>query len=295
MAFKTLGIIGTHHNPFVAETVQTLQQFLIREGLTVILEKATALAIQQDAAYTLEQLCQHCDLVISVGGDGNLLHAARTLSKYQVPVIGINRGTLGFLTDILPDEIEDTLRPILAGKYSQTRHFLIEGEIIRNDKTHFRSNALNDIVLFQGESAQLIDFKLWINQLFVYQQRSDGLIIATPTGSTAYALSSGGPILQPELDAMVLVPKAPHSLSARPIVIDGNAELKLEICHYRDSLPRLSFDGHVNTVLDYGDQVFIRKQALPLTILHPLTHDYFQALRCKLHWSHSPSYAGRSC
>lgn len=284
--FHTIGLIGTHSNPLVAETIARTSELLHSWQRSVWIETTTARALPHTphAIGDLETLAQHCDLVIAVGGDGNLLNAARHLSLHKVPVLGINRGQLGFLTDVSPDQIDSMLRPILEGAYSESQRFLLQGQVYRNGKLIAQGNALNDIVLFPGDIAQLIEFELRIDNQFVYSQRSDGLIISTPTGSTAYALSAGGPIIEPDLQAMVLVPKLPHSLTSRPLVIDAKRIVSLHIPDYNKLAPRLSFDGQEHVSLEIQDEVRIQQQAQPLRLIHPKGYDYYHTLRTKLHW-----------
>jgi NAD+ kinase len=284
--FHTIGLIGTHTNPLVGETVERTLQLLTRWGRTVIVETSSAQALSQSPAKTgdLKTLAEHCDLVIAVGGDGNLLNAARHLSLNEVPVLGINRGQLGFLTDVSPDLLELMLNPILNGEYVEGKRALLEGCIKRNGEIVGQGNALNDVVLFPGDIAQLIEFELRINGKFVYSQRSDGLIISTPTGSTAYSLSAGGPIISPQLNALVLVPKLPHTLTSRPLVIDADSVINLDLAEYNKVSPKLSFDGQHHFDLSLGDEIIIRKQANPLRLIHPQGYDYYHVLRTKLHW-----------
>lgn len=286
LAFNTVGIVGTHKNPLVAETVTYLMTLLPQWGVSVLLEReiaATQINSKQSGC-AFDAIGKRCDLVIVVGGDGNLLHSARVLSKICIPVIGINRGHFGYLTDIAPDQIEATLKPILYGEYLEEKRFLIEGYVSRNGQKVGMGNALNDIVLFPGEVAQLIEFELKVGGKFVYSQRSDGLIIATPTGSTAYSLSAGGPIMQPDLDVMLLVPKFPHTLTSRPLVVDSDSEIEIHIGDYNKISPRISFDGHDIVSLKSDDVIRIRKQQKVLRLIHPKDHDYYKTLRNKLNW-----------
>ena len=284
--FTHVGVIGTHRNPLVAETVQNILTLLGQWGIKVTVGTKAANTLPESSAPTgdIQTISQQCDCVIAVGGDGNLLSAARELSTANIPVIGINRGQLGFLTDIKPDELETQLKAILQGDYQESRRFLLKGTLMRNGQAIASGNALNDIVLFPGEVAQLIEFELSIDHQFVYSQRSDGLIISTPTGSTAYALSAGGPIMQPSLNALVLVPKFPHTLTSRPIVIDGDKTIQLHIGDNNKTNPHLSLDGQHHFDLQQGDYVEIRKQPQPLTLLHPPGYDYYHVLRTKLCW-----------
>ncbi len=288
MRYKTIGLIGTHKNPKVAQTVLTLLELLNHWGLEVLLEADTAEALKNQPhsnIFNLETLPNHCDCGIVVGGDGNLIRVARAFSLLNKPIIGINRGQLGYLTDINPDEdMAEQLEPLLMGQCLIESRFLIQAEVFRAGKTISAGSALNDIVLFPGDIAQMIEFELKINNLFVYSQRSDGLIISTPTGSTAYNLSAGGPILQPDMQALILVPMFPHTLTSRPIVVDASSEIKILITDDNQTAPRLSYDGQVHVNLAVGDEIKITKQDQTLKLLHAQNYDYYSVLRSKLHW-----------
>jgi NAD+ kinase len=201
-----------------------------------------------------------------------------------VPVIGINRGTLGFLTDILPEELELQLEDVLGGNYSVETRFLLDVAATTDKGQEQIGCALNDVVLHPGSSAQMIEFELFVDDKFVYSQVSDGLIVATPTGSTAYALSAGGPIMHPGLNAVVLVPMYPHSLSSRPIVVDGDSEIRLVIAANNTRQPQLSCDGEIRLSTSPGDEILVTKKAVPLKLIHPTEHSFYQACRSKLGW-----------
>jgi NAD+ kinase len=284
MAFQKIGIIGKHRNPKVGDTVEETVALLAQAGFDIVLGAKTADSISCTDYPTaaIEDLGSQCDVVVAVGGDGNLLGAGRKLSLTDTPVVGINRGQLGFLTDVRPDDIEQTLLPILRGDYIEEPRLLIHAAVKRGGKTLFESNALNDVVLFPGEVAHLIEFELHINGQFVYSQRSDGLIAATPTGSTAYSLSAGGPILQPDLDLLILAPMLPHSLTSRPIVIDADSTVVIKVAEPYKAC--VSYDGQEQSRLEAGDEIHISKQKAPLRLLHPKTQDYYQILREKLNW-----------
>lgn len=235
-----------------------------------------------------EEMGKVCQLVIVVGGDGSMLKAAPVLAEQDLPVVGINRGRLGFLTDILPEEIETGLGRILAGEYKLESRFLLD--VIRPDKCgeQLLGTAMNDVVLHPGVAAQMIEFELYVDERFVYNQTSDGLIVATPTGSTAYAMSAGGPIMHPRLDALVLVPMYPHSLSSRPIVVDSDSTIKLVLGGRHKSTPQVSCDGSVVHACEAGDSVLIRRKSKQLKLLHPVDYDYYATCRSKLGWSQRP-------
>lgn len=224
------------------------------------------------------------DLIVVVGGDGSMLSAARMAVCVNVPVIGINRGRLGFLTDISPLDIESHLGPVLQGDYREEQRFLLKTTIYDDHTTWYQGKALNDVVLSRGNETHLIEFDVSIDKQFVSHYRSDGMIFATPTGSTAYALSAGGPIMHPRLNAMVLVPMFSHSLSSRPLVIDGDARIELLINTSNESDLRISCDGHESRMVKPGQYVSIQKNDQHLRLLHPSDYHYYDTLRIKLGW-----------
>lgn len=284
--FSTIAIVGRPDHEGVADSVEKLSGFLRGRDITVIMDRATADLISSPdiQIYPRAEISSHCDLVVVVGGDGSMLNMAKYIASEEVPVLGVNRGKLGFLTDVLPEDIEDQLSLVLEGHFTLEKRFLLEVKLRRGDTTEDLGSALNDVVLHPGQAAQMIGFELFVDDSFVYSQESDGLIVATPTGSTAYALSAGGPIMHPSLNAVVLVPMYPHSLSSRPIVIDGDSEIRLLVAA-KDSLqPQLSCDGEIRHNVQAGDEILVRKKALPLQLIHPPNHSYYQACRSKLGW-----------
>lgn len=290
--FRNVGLMGRPGNTAVADTLEYLLRFLEGRGVKVIFDEDTAAVLPHRADLqvgTRSMLGEVCDLVIVVGGDGSILHAARALARYNKPVLGVNRGRLGFLTDVSPSDIESKVGAVLEGNYAIEQRFLLNMEIKSGGNPVGEGIALNDIVLYAGKSVHMIEFELYIEGQFVYRQRSDGLIIATPTGSTAYALSGGGPIMHPRLDAMVLVPMHPHTLSSRPIVVDGNSEIKLLMCTEVIN-PMVSCDAQAGFSLRAGDWVYVNKHPFKLRLLHPPGHDFYAACRTKLGWSsHLPA------
>lgn len=284
--FRHIGLFGRIADRQVLESLQHLLDFLIPRGVQVLLEKDVAKALSTQDAYiaTLETIGQTCDLAIVVGGDGSLLGAARVLAQYDVPLLGVNRGRLGFLTDIRPGEIEEKIGAILDGQYLLEQRFLLEAVLSRDGKPIGNSKAVNDVVLGSGTSARMIEYELFIGGQFVYSQSSDGVIVSTPTGSTAYALSGGGPIMHPKVDAIVLVPMFPHTLSSRPIVVDANSEIEIVIGENNPTSPQLSCDGQVNFSAAPGDSVYIHKRKHDLKLVHPVEHNYYAACRDKLGW-----------
>ncbi|MFB9885063.1 NAD(+) kinase [Balneatrix alpica] len=285
--FRNVGLIGRLGSPQVIDTIKRLLRFLHDEGLTPILEESIASVMpgHNQQVATLKLMGEITDLVIVVGGDGSLLGAARALAPFGVPVVGVNRGRLGFLTDIRPDEVEAKMREVLSGKYSVENRFLIGATVKRKGEPIGEGLCLNDVILHPGKSTRMISFSLYIEDQFVYQQRSDGLIVSTPTGSTAYSLSGGGPIMHPKLDALVLVPMFPHTLSSRPIVVDGNAELKIVISEKNETYPHISCDGQTHIPCAPGDSIHIRKRPHKLKLIHPLNYDFYETCRSKLGWT----------
>ncbi|WP_221799869.1 NAD(+) kinase [Oceanobacter mangrovi] len=286
--FRNIGIIGRLNSNKVIDTVKRLSRFLTDEGYYVILDDRIADVIpgHNMQVSKVNLLGEICDLVIVVGGDGSLLGAARALAKYNIPVLGINRGRLGFLTDISPDEsMCDEVLAVLQGEYTSEMRFLLDTEVKRDGNPIGSGAALNDVVLHPGKSARMIGFDLWIEGQYVYNLRSDGLIVSTPTGSTAYSLSGGGPIMHPKLDALVLVPMFPHTLSSRPIVVDGKSEIKIHVDGDLDIYPTVSCDGQTHIPCAPGDTITIRKKPHKLKLIHPKSHNFYEICRTKLGWS----------
>ncbi|WP_445363935.1 NAD(+) kinase [Microbulbifer sp. ANSA003] len=284
--FQNIGLIGRTESSSAVMSLTRLMAFLEKEGYAIVLEEETSTAVRHSARISpRDKLGELCDLVIVVGGDGSLLSAARALAKFSVPLLGINRGRLGFLTDITPDEVEQKVGEVLAGKYMAESRFLLDMSVSRNGSLVANGSALNDVVLHPGEFIRMIEFDLFIDGQFVYTQRSDGLIISTPTGSTAYALSGGGPIMHPKLDAIVLVPLNPHTLSSRPIVVEGSSEFELIIGEQNITKPYVTCDGHDQVITKPGDRIRIHKKPHRLTLIHPLEHNFYGICRSKLGWA----------
>ncbi len=284
--FRNIGLVGRTGKSAVVDTLNLLYQHLLDKGLHPIFDQETAYLLDLDAVQVVSRplLGEACDLVVVVGGDGSLLHAARDIVRYKTPVVGINRGRLGFLTDISPNEVLAKLDQVLQGEYTLDRRFLLELEVRTGSQVKYEAIALNDIVLHAGKSVHMIDFELSIDGHYVYRQHSDGLIICTPTGSTAYALSGGGPIVYPTMDAIGIVPMHPHTLSSRPIVVGGESEIKINIKDNR-VLPMVSADGQTSISLQIGDRLHIRKHPFKLILLHPPGYDFYAACRTKLGWN----------
>jgi len=284
--FSRIGLVGRPDHSGVVTSLEKLASYLKGKELTIIADSGTADLLENQTLEVVPKtdLGDSCDLVIVVGGDGSILNIAKHLLSTKVPVIGVNRGKLGFLTDILPDEIEPKLDEVLAGSCSMEERFLLDIYLLGNDDSKHLGSALNDVVLHPGSAAQMIEFELFIDDVFVYSQESDGLIIATPTGSTAYALSAGGPIMHPSLDAMVLAPMYPHSLSSRPVVVGGDSHIKLTISSIGSRQPQISCDGDLKYSAAGGDQFVVTKKTVPLHLIHPPGHSFYEACRSKLGW-----------
>jgi len=289
--FKRVILYARQHraNQGVNETLQRLIEYLQSQNIDTFLDCDTANSFELSLpVLAREAMGKKHDLIVVVGGDGSLLSAARMAIKVDVPVIGINRGRLGFLTDISPQDIEIQLGAILAGQYTEERRFLLQTRIHDEHTTYFEGDALNDVVLSRGKETHLIAFDVYINQQFVSHYRSDGLILATPTGSTAYALSAGGPIMHPQLNAMVMVPMFSHALNSRPLVIDGQARIDIKISTSMESDLQISCDGHESRLVKPGQHVTVEKNRQELRLLHPAEYHYYDTLRIKLGWGFKP-------
>ncbi|TVQ87195.1 MAG: NAD(+) kinase [Chromatiaceae bacterium] len=296
-SFHTVGIIGKQRDePQFGAVLQRLMAHLHRRDVAVLVDacsasQARAAGLDCDQPWALAALGQTCDLIIVVGGDGTLLQAARDLANHAVPLVGINLGRLGFLVDISPCHIEDRLDQILRGEYESDRRALIE---TRMDGGAEIGCALNDVVLHKWNSMRMIEFETYIDGCFVNAQRSDGLIVATPTGSTAYALSGGGPLIHPGLDALLLVPICPHTLSNRPLVVPGASCIEIRICQFEPEHVRLTCDGQFDLPLAADTPIRITRGDQQVTLLHPPGHDHYGILRAKLGWSGHPQ-SGQPC
>ncbi|RKQ97172.1 NAD+ kinase [Kushneria sinocarnis] len=285
--FKHIGLIGRLGSDHVVETLNRLIGFLEGRGCRLSIEArlADGLSNCNVARATREEMGAQCDLVIVIGGDGSLLGAARALCYSNTPVLGINRGRLGFLTDISPHELEARVTEVLEGRYETEYRFLLQASLYRNGELIGSASGLNDVVLHPAAAVRMIEFELFVDEQFVYSQRSDGLIVATPTGSTAYALSGGGPILHPQMEAIVLVPMFPHTLSSRPIVVDSGSSIAVRVIQGADVELQISCDGHMRMVVQPDDVLRIERKPEQLRLIHPPGHSFFEACRSKLGWS----------
>jgi NAD+ kinase len=289
---KTIALIAKYHSREIAESLCLLAGSLHERGITVLVEKVTASHSVAPANLQNWQSCdftaigERADLAIVLGGDGTMLNAARQLACFDVPLVGVNQGRLGFLTDIARDDMLTCLDDLLGGKFSTENRMLLVAEVVRGGQRIASNVALNDVVVDKGSIGRLIEFELFIDREFIYSLRSDGLIVSTPTGSTAYSLSADGPILHPQVSGMALVPLCPHSLTNRPILVSDRNEIEIRIVRATDS--RVHFDGQVTFDLQPEDLVRIRRSDSSICLLHPPGYSYFSMLRQKLHWSEKP-------
>lgn len=283
--FHSVGLITkSDDDGQVAQTVQTIHRFLLEQGLDVSLDQSTDPFFELDETVPRRRLAEHCDLVIVVGGDGTLLTAARSLADSGIPIVGVNLGRLGFLVDVLPDTLTEHLGEILAGRYTEDQRFLVDAEVIRDGELVRSGVALNDVVLRIKNVVRMIEFETWVDGVFVNIQRADGVVVSTPTGSTAYALSGGGPILHPSLEALLLLPICPHTMSSRPLVVPADCEVEIRICQHIQEIGQVVCDGQNNIDVAAGDRVRIRRKEQRIRLLHPADYDYYHILREKLHW-----------
>ena len=283
--FRHAAIIGKYQAEGMRGVLEEIAHFLMRQGLKVSLEQQTALntGLTDFGALTADELGQQCDLAVVVGGDGTMLGIARQLARYGTALVGINQGRLGFITDVNLGQFAEALAPMIAGDYVEERRTMLEGIVSRDGQVIFEGFAMNDVVVSRGATSSMVELKVDIGDEFVANFRSDGLIIGSPTGSTAYALSAGGPILHPGIKGWVLVPIAPHDLSNRPIVLPDTGEINIEIVAGRGA--SVSFDMQSLATLLHGDRIRVRRSEHRVRFLHPRGWSYYATLRRKLHWN----------
>lgn len=285
LRFHHVVIVGKYQAPGSRDVVSRLADFLHDQGCEVSLEEETALntGLHHYQALNVAGIGAQCDLAVVVGGDGTMLGIGRQLARYKVPMVGINQGRLGFITDIALEGFEQHLKPILHGRFDADDRVLLAASVWRDDRCVFEAAALNDVVVNRGAVSSMIELRVEVDGHFVATQRADGLIISSPTGSTAYALSAGGPLLHPAIGGWLMVPIAPHTLSNRPIVLPDSGEVALEIVSGRDASAH--FDMQSLTSLLHGDRIVVRRSEHRLRLLHPVGWSYFDTLRKKLHWN----------
>jgi NAD+ kinase len=282
--FRHVAIVGKHQAPGIRPVLEEIAQFLCSQGLDVSLEADTALntGLMGYDALSHDELGRVCDLAVVIGGDGTMLGFAREMARYGIPLLGINQGRLGFITDIPIERWRESLAPVLAGDYEVEPRAMLEGAVWRDGESIFSGLALNDVVVSRGATAGMVELKIQVGEQFVANMRADGVIVASPTGSTAYALSAGGPLLHPSIPGWLLVPIAPHTLSNRPIVLPDSGEVRMEIVAGRDA--SVNFDMQSLASLLHGDTITVRRSQHQVRFLHPQGWSYYATLRRKLRW-----------
>ena len=290
LAFHSIGLIGKFGAPNVAGTLKQIAAYLRQRQLRVLLDESSARLMTEHDLETASRarIGTECDLVIVMGGDGTLLNAVRSLVEYEVPILGVNLGRLGFLADVSPSEIPHRLEAVLNGHFREARRALLHAQVLREDHVTSEADALNDVVIHKREVARMIEVDTFVDGRFLNSYRADGLIISTPTGSTAYALAGGGPILHPGLEAVVLVPICPHTLTHRPIVVKADSVIEVVLNSANTTQSQVTCDGQISLSIEPGDRILIRKKRHKARLIHPLNHDYFALLRAKLNWGLSP-------
>ena len=284
-AFKTIALIGKYKSPEIAEPLLRLADFLNGRGVRIVLDPLTAAHIGKNnhSVLPLEEVGRSAELAIVIGGDGTMLNIARTFAPYNVALVGINQGRLGFLTDLSMGTMFEAIGSILDGRYITETRMLLQAAVVSGERQVLDVLAFNDVSVNKGAEGSLIEIEVHIDGQFVYNLRSDGLIVASPTGSTAYALSSGGPILHPSLSVIGLVPVCPHTLSNRPVVVSSESVIEILIRKAADA--RAHFDSHSHYELQERDKIIVRRCPHATRLLHPLGYNYYHMLREKLHWS----------
>jgi NAD+ kinase len=283
---QACALIGRFSDARVAESALTLLPHLKKRGVRALLPDSDLLDAPEDQVVRVpeDQIAEHADLVIAIGGDGTLLYAARLVAHRGVPLIGINRGRLGFLTDVLPQDMLASVDAALEGRCERDERALLEARLCGSDGSDTRALALNDVVLQKWQTGRMLDFETWIDGAYVNTHGGDGLVVASATGSTAYALSCGGPIVAPHLDALVVAPICPHTLSDRPIVVSGRSVITVKLIDRPDTRAQITCDGVPLGELLPGDRLEVHPTERRITLLHPDRFEYYRLLRSKLHW-----------
>ncbi len=285
LQFRHVALIGKYHAQGSRSALESIAHFLSAQGCAVAIEQDTAnnTGLTQYPILDVAGIGAHCDLGLVVGGDGTMLGIGRLLAQFGVPLIGINQGRLGFMTDIAFETFQTVLEPMLRGEFEEDRRWMMQAKVVRDGRCVFNATAMNDVVVHRGATAGLVELRVEVDGRFLSNQRADGLIIASPTGSTAYALSAGGPLLHPSIPGWVLVPIAPHTLSNRPIVLSDAGEITVELVAGRDA--SANFDMQSLATLLHGDRISVRRSEHQMRFLHPKGWSYFDTLRKKLHWN----------
>lgn len=286
-SFKTIGVFVRQHDDNHRENILRVCKALAQHGELLVHMVDEKSNLDGYIPASIDEIGHQADLAVSIGGDGTLLSAARKLIEYQIPLLGINLGRLGFLADVTLENLEQHLRDFFNGGYGEEKRFLLEGDIQSSDQSISTQIALNDVIMHSYETISMIEFEVYSDNQLINKQRADGLIVTTPTGSTAYALSGGGPIIHPALDAIALVPICPHTLSQRPIILPADREIDIHL-KFAETAGLVSFDGRNRAIIHSGDSIRVRRLPQSLTLLHPSDYDYFHILRTKLKWSSNP-------
>ena len=283
--FRNIALIGKYQAHGSRSALEGIAYFLESQGCNVAIEEDTAnnTGLTQYPTLDTAGIGAQCDLALVVGGDGTMLGIGRLLAQFGIPLVGINQGRLGFITDIAYEDYQDVLTPMLRGEFAEDRRWMMQARVVRDGLRVFSAIAMNDVVVYRGATGGMVELRVEVDGRFVANQRADGLIIASPTGSTAYALSAGGPMLHPSIGGLVLVPIAPHTLSNRPIVLPDTGEIAIEIVSGRDA--SVNFDMQSLTSLLHGDRISVRRSEYQMRFLHPIGWNYFDTLRKKLHWN----------
>ena len=283
--FRNVALIGKQRTPEIAGPLLRLAEFLTSRGVTVVVDNLTAqhLEVHPYTELSLAEIGEVVDLAVVMGGDGTMLNIARTLSLHHVPLVGVNQGRLGFLTDLTVENMQERLAEMLDGKFITEQRLLLAARVKRNGGEVYEGRAFNEVVVHRNNTSTMIEFEVRVDGEYVYNQRADGLIVATPTGSTAYAMSAGGPIIHPGLDVIELVPISPHTLSNRPIVVKGSSEV--EILVHRTGDIHVRFDSHSSYDLQLHDKIIVTRHPETVCLLHPEGHSYYHTLREKLLWN----------
>jgi len=292
--FQQIGLIGKFEDPGIRETILRLAVYLREKKRRLLVEDTTGAYLGKHGLRTapLAEIAVDSDLAIVVGGDGTMLHAARALAEMNVPLLGVNLGRLGYLTDVSPDDMLTSIDQILAGDFEEEHRLLLRSTAVSETESGPPTLALNDVVIHKWNSARMIELETYIDGHLVGTQRSDGLIVSTPTGSTAYALSGGGPLLHPTLDALVLVSVCPHTLNTRPIVVSGDSRIEISVCGTQHEHVRVTCDGQLNLPLRKDQRIRIEKDDRCARLIHPRGHNHFYVMRKKLGWGENPGGCG---
>lgn len=293
--FTTVGVIAKLNDARVAPTLEAVCTHLLRRGREVLVDRSARPLLKARGARTVtrQQLAERSDLAVVIGGDGTLLNAGRTLAPAGVPILGVNQGRLGFMVDVAPDDFRTTVDQVLRGKYLRERRLLLDTRIRRGRRERGPFLAINDIVLRNHAAVRMLEFETWLDDEFISQHRADGIIVSTPTGSTAYALSSGGPVLHPGLDAVTIVPICPHTFSDRPVVIGADRTIRIVLAGRRGTRAMCTCDGQRDEIVTAGDIIEVSRSPHVLELVHPKAYRYFNLLRSKLHWGRARAQAPR--